>query len=212
MESVLDLLERLGWPVDDMSDAEIRHELCRRWFTDHANIGADPEDLSDAALLGIVSAFSRQGNLDALCWQESDEFADTNIDLPDEADHYEPADAEEPPATERRRYPRQRARDLVKWVPCDIPAEAAETTAAAGPPTEESTGWLICRGAGGIAFIAETADAPSNGERIEATIHSRHGGVLDIGTATIIRQEVLSDELRLVCAELDDVIWSLSDA
>jgi len=198
MEKLKNTLSRLGWPVEDLSDGEIVSELHRRWFGKPVptNQGGP---LGFATAMGIVSALAKEGNLDALCWASSSaqvtEPEAVCEDLPS-FDRHESGPGQ--PGYERRRSPRQRAKDFVTWS-CD---EDVET---------EATGWLICRAAEGIAFIAETGIVPKPESTIHVRVHSRFGGILELGKASVVRLEMLNEALSLVCVELERPIWSLSE-
>jgi hypothetical protein len=137
--------------------------------------------------------------LDALCWTSSAapvaEPESVCQDWPS-FDRRESGPGQ--PGYERRRSSRQRAKDFVTWS-CEDDLET------------EATGWLICRAAEGIAFITETNTVPKPESTIHVRVHSRFGGILNLGKATVVRLEMMNEILTLVCVELEQPIWSLSE-
>ena len=191
METTRKILERLGWPVNEMSDRQITRELYRRWF------GSKPEDMSERAPLsvastnGIVVSMASEGNLDALCWSEADCIPVEDLVPAEDEAIYTRRGSGDWPHRDRRRSKREPARELVCW------GDGKEGSAG-------STGWLVDRSAEGMAFIAPAGQAPLPGEEFYPSIHSRTCGVIESGLATVVRTEPLNEELTLVCARLQD--------
>ena len=190
MRTVRKSLQRLGWPVAKMSEKQVKQELYRRWFAQQQDDMDQEGPISVASATGILVSMASSGNLDALCWSHGD--AIPVEDVVDEHDGAvfirEPAEGPRP-FPERRRSKREPARELVRW-----------RTVYGGP--EGSTGWLVDRSAEGLAFIAQTDDAPLPDAEILPSIHTRSSGVIDLGPATVVRTEPLNPELALVCVEL----------
>ena len=192
LDSVRRLLGRLSWPVEEMTDGQVKAELYRRWFDQYPTEDTGDAPLSIASALGIVVVMTREGNLDALCWSSRD--CPPNENVVSEAEGAvvtrEPG---HPPAgkADRRRSRRQATRDLVTW------------TDAWGAGSC-STGWLVDRSREGVAFIAQREDAPGVGTEVVPTMCLRTGRRIELGLATIIRSEPLTHDLTLVCAQLDE--------
>jgi hypothetical protein len=191
METTRKILERLGWPISEMSDRQITRELYRRWF------GSKPEDMSEQAPLsvasanGIVVSMASEGNLDALCWSEADGVpVEELIPAEDEAIYVRRGSGDWP-HSDRRRSKREPARELICW-------------SYGGEGPAGCTGWLVDRSAEGMAFIAPARQAPQPGDEIFPSIHSRDHGVVEAGLARVVRTEPLNEELTLVCARLQD--------
>lgn len=191
MRTVRASLQRLGWPVNDMSDRQITRELYRRWF-------AGQEDMNEEGPLAVVSArgilasMAAEGNLDALCWAEGDRVPAEEV-ADDEQSLFIRQEAElDLPFADRRRSKRRPARELVQWRTSNDDSVGA-------------TGWLVDRSAEGLAFIAQADQAPGAGTRIRPTIHSRSEDTLELGPATVVRTEPLSPDLTLVCAQLEEL-------
>ena len=188
-------LKRLGWPVDSLSDEAIAHQLYRRWFTacdGHAEADIVP---SVAAAGGIFVTMAGDGNLDALCWCN-----DRDLDMEDCSYSEELVPFDRSPARgdgavcphhpERRQAAREPARDFV-----DFTVISNNTHAG---------GWLVDVSSASIAFIAETGDVPAIGSSIMPTIRRRGGGTRALSPATIVRTELLTGSLILVCARLEE--------
>ncbi len=190
MRTVRRSLQRLGWPVAEMTERQLKQELYRRWFAQQQDDMDEEGPISVASAKGIFVSMASNGNLDALCWSQGDA-----IPVEDVVDEYDEAvfireTADGPrPFPERRRSKREPARELVRW------------RAVYGGP-ENATGWLVDRSAEGLAFIAQTDEAPLTNAEILPSIHTRSAGVIDLGPATVVRTEPLNPELTLVCVQL----------
>ena len=196
MKTVRKTLERLGWPVERMSDRQIKLELYRRWFAHQPDDACDEEPVSVASAKGILVSMTLEGNLDALCWSPGDTIpvqelaAHSVVSQADEA-AFAPKQLEGPcPHPDRRRWRRELARDFVCWH-------------ASYGLSQDATGWLVDRSAGGIAFIAQADETPAAGAQITPSIHSRSRGVIQLSQATVVRTEPLNPQLSLVCACFD---------
>jgi hypothetical protein len=188
LRSIRKALSTLGWPVADMSNQQITRELERRWFQVNHDDDARP-GIGSVPAKGVFVTMATEGNLDALCWSVEDRIPAGELIPQDEGPffctHARP-DAYSLP--ERRRAPRTPARDVIRWT---LDGE-----------NDESTGWLVDRSDFGIAFIAEACRAPAARSEIRTRIHSRSEGLIELGTGTVVRTEVLNDSLTLVCVEL----------
>lgn len=193
MDELRRVLQRLGWPVESLSDEEIVGHLTDKWYAGpgRRREGARPVGL--AAAIGILASMANDGNLDALCWP-----AENAARAPDDlgagelgalgAPRQRRGPSGEAPRLDRRRSRRASARDVLDFVNLDS--------------SETSTGFLVDVSAAGVAFIAENKDVPPVGSRIAPTIHRQTGESTELGWATVVRTELLSDFLSLVCAEL----------
>lgn len=194
MDWVRTVLERLGWPIASLSDGEIAHELHTRWFDQRGERLELEPTMSLAAANGIIVTMADQGNLDALCWSDQDDAPAANDlptgDVPSLA-HRNGGQCPrgELPHPDRRKSSRDRRSDLIRFT---APASSRNTD-----------GWLVDVSAKGLAFIVETKDAPSVGTQIQSTLHQRDREMTDLGFATVVRTELLSDSLSLVCAQLE---------
>ncbi len=192
-------LRRLGWPVDSLSNEEIGREIYRRWSTSYGMQPEPEQRISLAAANGIFVDMADEGNLDGLCWSEEDDPTIPDDLIPDESGLYDrkasPDTDTVPDGTrsERRRSPRAPASDFIDFV---IPASS-----------DGASGWLIDSSTDGVAFITETKDVPKVGSWIIPTIRRRDGQSAELGGATVVRTELLSDILSLVCAQLEES-WS----
>lgn len=189
MLKIREALQRLGWPVDEMSDRQVTRELYRRWFAARSEDMDEAGPLSIASAKGILASMASEGNLDALCWSETDSIPVEDVLPEEEKQLYASPDSGEYAQADRRRSRREAARDLVRWC-------------LSGEDSVGCTGWLINRSAEGMAFIAPAAEAPGVGEEIVPSIHSRTHGVVKAGPATVVRIEPLNAELTLVCVRL----------
>jgi hypothetical protein len=195
MEKTQGVLKRLGWPVEEMSDRQITQELYRRWFAVSPGDTKEESPLSVASAGGIIASMCSEGNLDALCWSPEDRIPEQDV-VPDEDEAlYLQGVSESDYHPDRRRSRREPARDLVRWC------------LSGGEVSVGCTGWLINRSVEGMAFVAPTSEAPQAGEEIVPEIHSRTNGVLEVGPATVVRTEMLNEELTLVCARLIEQTW-----
>ena len=187
MNQLREKLQRLGWPIDSLTDEEISRELQRRWF-DNQNLPPDEGETGVAVAMGVFQAMACDGNLDALCWSEGG--LDSEIDIGEDIEPliHHSGDGD-PPEVERRGAPRQSAADFVDCV--------------VDPSGDRFTGWLVDVSAEGIAFIADTHVSPRVGTGIEPTVRSRTGVCADLGHARIVRTELLAEGLSLVCAQLE---------
>ncbi len=197
-------LERLGWPVDELDDDQIMRELAQRWFV--AGGGEVMLERPDRGLAAraIYSTLAEEGNLDALCWSTSRPALDAptltafvDAIISNQQSKHERADAAYVAANRRRsaRVPRS---ELV-----DVVMDYGE---------KRSVGWLVDVSSEGAAYIMETESVPSIGEYVETTIHDRHGRHCALGTGRIVRTEMLSNELGLVCVELENAVIPMEEA
>jgi hypothetical protein len=191
------VLGRLGWPIDSLSDEELVQALYARWF-DQTSDRFDPMPAaSPAAAQGIVATLACEGNLDALCWCEADiEGMPEPVDvgaLPQLSRG--PHEEREPGIAprERRGSRRTRRSDLVRFA---VPGGAGE-----------AGGWLVDTSSEGMAFITEIHSAPRIGTAIQVACMGREQGVADMGAALVVRTELLSDSLGLVCARREGEDW-----
>ncbi len=189
MLKIRETLQRLGWPVDEMSDRQVTRELYRRWFAARSEDMDEAGPLSIASAKGILASMASEGNLDALCWSGTDTIPVEEVLPEEERQLYDSSESREYARTDRRRSRRERARDLVRWC-------------LSGEDSVGCTGWLINRSVEGMAFIASVAEAPVVGDEILPSIHSRTEGVINPGAATVVRIEPLNAELTLVCVRL----------
>ncbi len=193
MEKLRDSLGKLGWPIETMTDRDIQKELYRRWFACQPPDEMHAEGpVNVASARGIFVAMASEGNLDALCWSSTATDEELPILEPQEQEVF--ARTSQPirrPPCERRRSPRKPARELVCWSHEDA-------------PWLESTGWLVDRSDHGLAFISESRHAPQVGARIHPTVHTRKQGLVQVGSATVVRADPLNPELTLVCAQLEE--------
>ena len=199
MEGLRKSLEKLGWPIGEMSDKQITRELYRRWFACQTDDMDEEAPLSVASARGIFTSMAAEGNLDALCWSDDNEVPAEEVVEEEEQSLFtrpeQPRDESQP---ERRRGARESARELVYW--SDVSS-----------PWLEATGWLIDRSTHGIAFIVQTQHAPQIGEEIIPSVHTREQGVIKAGQATVVRTDQLNPGLVLICAELaEPQDWSVS--
>ncbi len=192
MEWLRGSLRRLGWPIEDLSDEQLARLLYQRWVACGDEELESGREISVAAAHGIFDSMAKEGNLDALCWQEGDvleEIEDASwaeggpIHARDTYDT-QPEDRDQP---ERRESTRTDAADVIRF---------GEATAP-----EDSCGWLVDVSTDGIAFIAETHDVPVIGTKIFSTVEGREGETTELGDATVVRTELLSEFLTLVCAQ-----------
>ncbi len=195
MEWLRRALHRLGWPVDSLSNEDIARELSRRWFASNASYPQSENGCGVAAANGIFVSTAREGNLDALCWSEGDDATLLDDFTAGEASAlgkigYRDYPQDECPKPDRRSSPRVPVDDLVEFVPPS--------------PSDSASGWLVDVSAKGIAFMAETGDVPAVGTRIVSTIRRRGGETEEFGPATVVRTELLSETLSLVCVQLEE--------
>lgn len=194
-------LKRLGWPIDSLSDEGIVRELYARWFAQTSERIDPMPALSSAAANGIVATMANEGNLDALCWCESNLDSSSDPIEPIAAPFYErrvdnEATSRNEPKLDRRKANRTPRSDLIRFT-------FQETGREAG-------GWLVEASADGLAFITEAKDVPGIGTWIDPTLCGRDSEAVSLGTATVVRTELLTDFLGLVCAKLGDS-WETSD-
>ena len=195
MVRLREVLQRLGWPVESLSDEEIVDELTCRWFACRGDRPQLEHPTSLATAKGILLSMANEGNLDALCWAAKDDPPFPDDLAADEVDAFVKTAgrkrlAGERPGPERRRSRRRRASDVIEFVD---PLSA-----------EPSSGFLVDVCPEGIAFIVEAKDVPALGTRIRSTIHKRGGGVTELGLATVVRTELVTGFLSLVCAQLEE--------
>ncbi len=195
MQSVRKCLARLGWPIGRMTDKQIKIELYRRWFACQPKDADEDAALTVASAGGIFAALAAEGNLDALGWSPEDKVPSIprgQVLAPaDQAVFIRGRDGQDYAGHERRRAPREPAREMIGW---RLPLGDGEA----------STGWLVDRSATGLAFIAPADAAPIAGQEIMPTLHARTGGSFDFGTATVVRTEPLNPGLTLVCVQFDE--------
>jgi hypothetical protein len=185
-------LQRLGWPVDSLSDDDIGRELQRRWFESNGAGAGEIVVTSIAAARGVFHTMAADGNLDALCWSADGEDTEMTLDTDQDilAAWMHPRRTHRPPhLPDRRSSPRQPASDFVEFVCADWDIRA--------------TGWLVDVSAEGIAFIADARSAPAIGLSITPTVRRRSGSTTALGAAIVVRREFLDDGLILVCAKLE---------
>jgi hypothetical protein len=194
MLTIRKTLERLGWPVDEMSDRQITQELYRRWFASRPENMSEEAPLSVASARGIIVSMASDGNLDSLCWAEGDRIPLDDVVSAEEKAIYVRRESGGYDHADRRRSKREETRDLVHWC-------------LSGEDSAGCTGWLVNRSAEGMAFIAPAAEAPGVGDEIVPSIHSRTQGIIEAGPATVVRIEPLNGELALVCAHLIESTW-----
>ncbi len=190
MDALRELLHRLGWPIQHLSDDEILLHMHRRWFGLNPDCNPSETQYNLASAMGIASALAREGNLDALCWADDLESDPEPVALDDDFDCFDPLADQSPVEHERRRAPRRKAKDFVVW------------SATEGDDEAEETGWLVCQAEGGLAFIAPMNKAPLPGRTVSIRIHSRKGDTFVFSRAQVVRQEFLSDKFALVCVEV----------
>lgn len=194
MHTLRKSLRRLGWPIDQMTDGQIKCELYRRWFACQPEEMDEEAPVSIASAKGIFVSMADEGNLDSLCWAENDQIPATEpaIEMQEdeqqlfirESEHHWEQD-------ERRRAPREPAREFVDWTCPDGRFQPA-------------TGWLVDRSQTGMAFIAAADQAPAPGTEIIPTVHDRTHDVEEFGPATVVRLEPLNPELILVCIQFNE--------
>ncbi len=188
-------LERLGWPIDSLSDEEIVQELYARWFAQTSERIDPMPALSFAAANGIVATMANEGNLDALCWGDTDFSSASDPIKASSAPCFgrslcSEGDTQTEPHPERRRALRTPRSDLIRFT-------SQETDNEAG-------GWLVEASAHGLAFITEGKDVPGIGTRIDSTLCGRENEAIALGPATVVRTELLTDSLGMVCAKLGE--------
>jgi hypothetical protein len=192
MQKVRQSLARLGWPTDQMSDKQLKMELYRRWFASQPTEEmAEEAPVSIASAKGIFASLASEGNLDSLCWSEGDRIPQEEV-VSEQERHFfisNPNHGQHDGA-ERRRSPREPARELIHW----------HTPWTEG---EAMTGWLVNRSATGLAFIVAQEQAPEIDSEIQPCIHSRQQEEIPLGTATVVRTEPLNPELTMVCVQFD---------
>jgi hypothetical protein len=194
------VLGRLGWPIDSLSDDEIIQRLYARWF-DQSNERPDPLPApSFVAAQGIVATLASEGNLDALCWCDGDLACASDPGNVVEASPFGRSQADVraartngPRGEERRRSRRTHRSDVIRF---RIPGSAAE-----------GGGWLLDSSGHGLAFITELQSAPRIGTIIQPALMGRQHGVQEFGEAVVVRTELLSNSLGLVCAQLGGEDW-----
>jgi hypothetical protein len=194
MEALRKTLRDLGWP-EGLTDAQIAEELLRRWFD--APISA-PLVESDPAVIarGVYAALVRDGQLDALCWLPGSarSVARGITAIVDSVVHAQQAKhecADDDYAVMNRRKSSRIARsDLV-----DLSLDYGERRAV---------GWLVDVSDGGAALLMEAVNLPVQGQQVEPTIHVRGGGQDRLGAGIVVRTEMLSTDVGLVCVELDE--------
>ncbi len=178
MEWLRGSLERLGWPVETLSDEKLTDELYRRWVA-CGDERIEPErEISVAAAHGIFDDMAKEGNLDALCWQEVDvsDFGDDAAWVepgPIHARDQQDSGRVEIDYIERRESTRTKAADIIRF---------GDSTSPNG-----ASGWLVDVSVDGIAFIAETDDVPAIGAQISSTNQRRRRDSTEVGGATEIR-------------------------
>jgi hypothetical protein len=200
MERLRQVLHRLGWPVESLSNEQIARELNHRWFGSNTDVPDLEHAVSSATANGIFASMAREGNLDALCWSEGDrsvlpeDVAIPEVDGIGEGPERDRA-AAETFHPDRRRAHREPASDFIDFV---VPSSS-----------DGSSGWLVDVSTGGVAFVTETKDAPAVGTRIIPTIRRRDGETTELGSSTVVRTELLTDSRSLVCTQFEE-FWEPS--
>jgi hypothetical protein len=146
--------------------------------------------VSIASAKGIFASLASEGNLDCLCWSDGDTIPQEEV-VSDQEQNFFISKPDQGPqnGAERRRAPREPARELIHWrLPWD---------------EEAMTGWLVNRSATGLAFIASQEQAPEVDSEIRPCIHSRQQEEIPLGAATVVRTEPLNAELTMVCVQFD---------
>ncbi len=193
LQFIRQALQRLGWPVSSLSDEEIAGEMLQRWYAP-AGVPDSGRTLAGLAISqGIYAYLADSGNLDALCWSMDTPSAD--CDCIDESvdellilhgakdcDHDEPLQ-------ERRAAPRVPVREAIELV---VP-----NTNTILP------GWLVDVSSEGISFLVDTAEVPTVGTPLFSTVHRRDGASAQLGFGVVVRSELLTECLSLVCAHLE---------
>ena len=197
MTSIRSTLGRLGWPVDNMSEKQLKQELYRRWFKSQpAEQWSGEGSVNVASAKGIFVSMATDGNLDALCWAPGDAIPESEegfVTTEEERIYVREPKPDTPP-DERRRSPRTPAKEMIRWRPAHEDADNV-------------SGWLVDRSANGIAFIVPTEMAPIVGAEITSSVLTRTKGSVNLGIASVVRVDPLNDELSLVCAELQPEEW-----
>jgi len=187
MRTLQHLLNRFGWPVDRLSFKQIASELYRRWFHSPPEDADAGDFLSAASAAGIVVALACEENFSALRWPDARPNAQATPVLAEEEKHlFRKPRQEVTPPMERRSAQRKPGREIVFW----------SGTERGGD------GFLVDYSEGGIAFITERERSPQIGVEISAAIRNRFGKTEDLGTAMVVRTEVLTPDLSLTCLRL----------
>ena len=199
MERLRQALQRLDWPVDRLSDQQITDELCRRWLEADASSAPFGIESGAHAAQGIFARMAREGNLDALCWEEKNAGEGTAPRVPQSGGGGAQAPSGAVPtfrcsATRGERKP-PGTHGALDWQTVDSGLNAS--------------GWLVQCADVGLAFVAQTLRVPPLGAIILPTIRARSGKRCPLGNATIVYTESLNEELSLVCAELGQP-WMVS--
>ena len=194
MDRLRRALQKLDWPVARFSDQQIIDELCRRWLEADATPAPACLEPDAHAAWGIFARMARAGNLDALCWEWQDGVEGARCGAPETRGDKSQIEAGVTSSLrcsvrQGKRQPPGR-HDALEW-----------QTAEAG---HYASGWLVQCADADLAFVAQTAQVPPLGAEILPTIRARGGWRCSLGTATIVRTEMLNEELSLVCAELKE--------
>ena len=186
-------LYKLGWPVDSLTDGEIACEILRRWFSPDTKGEPLNRVVSLAAVQGIYAYLADTGNLDALCWSEDDDITGDDY-LDDElallhGDSGLDWNSDDITLEERRAAVRRPVREAIEFMVSGSPAVFG--------------GWLIDASDSGIAFLVDTRNVPLVGKPITPTVFKRYGGTQELGFAVVVRSELITECLSLVCAQLE---------
>ncbi|MCB9851278.1 MAG: hypothetical protein H6817_11315 [Phycisphaerales bacterium] len=195
MIAIREALNTLGWPTQ-MSDSQIAEELLRRWF---ANSPDAPLKLADPAVVarGVYATIVRESGLDALCWSRSEAMADRRITTSSVIDRVVESQQTKHlrgdrdfANANRRKADRTPRSDLV-----DVVLDYGES---------RTQGWLVDVSSFGVAFLMDAVNVPMIGQVVEPAIVGRSGQSQPLGTGVIVRTEMLSTDLGLVCVELEE--------
>ncbi|MFH1102530.1 MAG: hypothetical protein V1714_02020 [Pseudomonadota bacterium] len=189
MKMLRNTLFKLGWPIDQMSLKQITRELYRRWFTTpHESINIENAG-GIAPAAGIIVAMACEGNIDTLIWSQENQIPKEEIVTSDEKNLFlQRKERSSLSCPERRSSPRSPGKDIVRW--------------RAGND-DGALGWLVDYSDNGVAFVIETNRSPQVGTKIMTSILSRSRGLVDLGSAQVVRIEPLNSELSLTCLKLE---------
>jgi len=201
MMAIREALGSLGWPAE-LTDSQIAEELLRRWFNESP---AAPLKLSDPAVVarGVYTTLARECGLDTLCWSKSEAIdnrrrSSTPVDQVMERQQTKHLRADRDFSNaNRRKSDRTPRSDLV-----DVILDYGEN---------RTQGWLIDMSSTGAAFLMDKDNLPMIGQVVEPAILSRQGNSQMLGSGIIVRTEMVSTDLGLVCVELEEPCESLLD-
>jgi len=193
MRNLRQILENLGWP-SHLTDRQIVDELLGRWYASGAKAPLPLTDLEVIAR-GVYASLAREGNLDALCWSRSAAAPHgTRPTLPEDAVFHAQQTKHERSDLDFRRADRRRSQRAARSELVQINMDYGQSTAQA---------WLIDVSTDGAAFLMDAINVPVIGQHIEPIVHHRRGVPECLGSGVVVRTEMLSDHLSLVCVELD---------